>query len=114
MSDVEIDTAARDELWKSFVGQLQSRLTSMEAAGELEQAKLDQPLRNELGMSTKDGYISIWLHTDTGKGSWNAVTKKLDTAEPWYMSPEGVIEISGEKMDLPHAVECFAEKLVTK
>jgi hypothetical protein len=114
MLDTERDTAERDELWKSMVSQLQSRLGSMETTGELEQAKLDEPLRNELTMTAKDAFLSVWLNSDTGKGSWNAITKQLDMAEPWYMSPEGIVELSGEKMDIPHAVEHFVRKLVTK
>jgi len=83
----------------------------MQAEGELEQAVLDEPLQNELYVSIKDGYLSVWLNTDTGKGSWNALNKELDRAEPWSMSPEGIVELSGEKMDLSHAVERFARKL---
>jgi hypothetical protein len=86
----------------------------MEVTGELGKTQLDEPLRNELYVSVNDGFLSIWLNSDTGKGSWNAFTKLLDRAEPWYISPEGIVELSGQKMDIPHAVECFARKLVTK
>ncbi|MBB5065765.1 hypothetical protein [Granulicella mallensis] len=97
-----------------MVGQLRSRLASMEASGELEQAELNEPLRNELTMTSKGGYLSVWLHTDTGKGSWNVITGELQVAEPWFMSSEGIVELSGESMNLPNAVERFAAKIVVK
>ena len=83
----------------------------MVTGGEVEDAKLDEPLPNEFYVSIKDGYLSVWLNSDNGKGSWNALNKELDRAEPWSMSPEGIVELSGEKMDLSHAVESFARKL---
>jgi hypothetical protein len=109
--DVELEMAARDELWKAIVSRLRSQLATKEASGELEQTSLDEPLRNELTMSAKSGYLSVWLDTDTGKGSWNAISGKLDMAEPWFMSTDGKVELSGETMDIATAVERFVEKI---
>jgi hypothetical protein len=110
----ESETRKRDEYWGSLVAQLRSSLALMEANGELEQAKLDEPLLNELTASAKGGYLSVWLHPDTGEGSWNQITGDMDMAEPWFMSPDGQIELSGERITLSEAVKQFAEKLVTK
>jgi hypothetical protein len=107
-------TVARDNYWKSMVSQLQSVLAQMEAKGELEKTWLDEPLPNELTATAASGYLSVWLHPDTGKGSWNQITQKVDMAEPWFMSPEGEVELSGEKMTLSEAVEQFAAKLAAK
>jgi hypothetical protein len=107
----EQDEAARDELWNTLVNQLRSLLASKESSGELEQTFLDEPLRNELTMTAKSGYLSVWLHTDTGKGSWNVITNKLQIAEPWFMSADGKVELSGENMDIPTLAERFVEKI---
>ena len=110
----ERDMVARDELWNGIVSQLRSQLAAKEALGELEQTYLDEPLRNELTMTAKGGYLSVWLHPEDGKGSWNVITDKLEMAEPWFMSVDGRVELSGESMDIPTAVERFIEKISTK
>ena len=62
-------------------------------------------------MTVGDGFISVWLNADTGKGSWNAITKHLDMAEPWFLTPEGVFQIDGETMNLSAAAERFIAKV---
>ena len=111
---VELEVAARDELWNTIVSQLRSQLASKEALGELAETALDQPLRNELTMTAKSGYLSIWLDTDTGKGSWNAISERLDMAEPWSISFDGKVKLSGEVMDIPNAAAKFVEKISPK
>jgi hypothetical protein len=103
-----------DELWNNIVLQLRSQLASKEASGELEQTYFNEPLRNELTMTAKSGFLSVWLNTNTGKGSWNVITEKLEMAEPWFMSTDGKVELSGESMDIPTAVERFVEKISKK
>ena len=110
----ETEVIVRDELWKTIVSQLRSQLASKEALGELEQTFLDEPLRNELTMTAKSGYLSIWLDTDTGKGSWNAISERLDMAEPWFISTDGRVELNGEVMDIPNAATKFVEKISPK
>jgi hypothetical protein len=114
MSEFEQEIAARDELWNTIVSQLRLQLVAKEASGELEQTYLDEPLRNELTMTAKGGYLSVWLNTDTGKGSWNVITDKLQIAEPWFISADGKVDLSGESMDIPTAVKKFIEKISTK
>ena len=109
----ERETRERDEHWNSLVKELRSLLTLMEAKGELQQPRLNEPLLNELIATAKDGYLSVWLHPNTGKGSWNQITGTMDTAEPWFMSPEGEVELSGERMTISKAAKEFAAKLVT-
>jgi len=65
-------------------------------------------------MTAKSGFLSVWLNTNTGKGSWNVITEKLEMAEPWFMSTDGKVELSGESMDIPTAVERFVEKISKK
>jgi hypothetical protein len=110
----EREARERNEHWNSLVSQLRSLLALMEANGQLEQAKLNEPLLNELTASAKGGYLSVWLHPETGQGSWNQITGEMDMAEPWFMSPEGQIELSGERMTLSEAAKRFAKKLVAK
>jgi hypothetical protein len=107
----ERDMVARDVLWNGIVSQLRSQLASKEASGELEQTHLDEPLRNELTMTAKGGYLSVWLDADTGKGSWNVITDKLQVAEPWFMSTDGKVQLSGQKMDIAGVVNEFVQKI---
>jgi hypothetical protein len=111
---VERDRIARDKLWNAIVSRLRSQLASKEASGELEQTYLNEPLRNELTMTAKGGFLSVWLETETGKGSWNVITEKLQIAEPWFITVDGKVELSGESMDISAAVENFVEKITTK
>ena len=108
---MEAEVAARQELWDTLVKQLRSRLASKEASGELEQTRLEEILTNEFIMTAKDGYLSVWLNTDSGKGSWNAIGGRWDVAEPWFQYADGRVELSGEIMDVSAAVEKFLEKL---
>jgi hypothetical protein len=102
---------ARNDLWNALVGQLRSRLTSLEASGDIEQPSFDEPLRNEFCMTAKSGFLSVWLHTDTGEGSWNSLSHHLDMAESWSMSATGVFEIDGDTMNLFGAAERFLAKV---
>lgn len=111
---MELDTLAMDALWNTIVTQLRSKLVAKEIAGELEQTHLDEPLTNELIMTAKSGFLSVWLEVDTGEGSWNVITERVQEAEPWFLSPGGQVELSGESMDIPTAVDRFIEKISPK
>jgi len=111
---VEQPTAARDGGWNSMVSLLRSKFASKQAAGELEDTNFDESLRNEVFIGFKGGFLSVWLNPETGKGSWYAVTEKLDVAQPWFMSIDGKVELSGEAMDISSAVDRLAAKISTK
>ncbi len=105
---------SRSELWTAIVSLLCSQLKALEVSGKLSRVKIDELFENEIYITTDIGVLSIWLNTDTGKGSWNAITNKLDMAEPWFMSADGKVELSGQSMDVPTVVEKFIEKISTK
>ncbi|MGA1982932.1 MAG: hypothetical protein ABSG84_10675 [Acidobacteriaceae bacterium] len=108
-SEQEVDRRAA--LWASLVAELRSKLSSMEATGQLPKTDINEPLLHEVSMTVGDGFISVWLNADTGKGSWNAITKSLDMAEPWYITTDGVFQIDGEEMNLSAAAERFIAKV---
>ncbi len=104
--------AAKDELWNALVSQLRLLLASKETAGELEETYFDAPHRNELTMSAKSGYLSVWLNADTGDGSWDVITEKMQEAEPWTLSADGRVKLSGEEMDVSGLTVRFMEKIL--
>ena len=107
----EQESEMRAALWVSLVSELRSKLSVMEAAGQLEKATINEPLYQEMTMTANEGYISVWLNGDTGKGSWRVISKLLDMAEPWYLSPTGEFKLDGEAMNLSAAADRFIAKV---
>jgi hypothetical protein len=107
----EQESEMRAALWVSLVLELRSKLSLMEAAGQLEKPSINEPLYQEFTMTANEGYISVWLNGDTGRGSWNALSKLLDMAEPWFLSPTGEFKIDGETMNLSAAADRFIAKI---
>lgn len=106
----EQESEMRAALWVSLVSELRSKLSLMEAAGRLEKPNFNEQLYQEFTMTANEGYISVWLNGVTGKGSWRVISKLLDMAEPWFLSPNGVFELDGEAMNLSAA----ADRLIAK
>src|SRR5664280_3678019 len=95
----------RRELWTAIVSLFRSQLEALETNGKMSGVKIRELFENEIYINADTGVLSIWLDTDSGEGSWNVITNKLDVAEPWFMSADGKVELSGESMDVPTAVE---------
>ena len=110
ISSSQQDTSDRVELWNSLVAELRSKLSTMETASQVRKGEIDEPLDNEFYMTFGDDLISVWLNVEFGEGSWNAITKILDRAEPWFLSPQGVFQIDGETMNLAAAADRFIAK----
>jgi hypothetical protein len=86
----------------------------LEVNGKINDVEIEELFENEIYITADTGVLSIWLDWASGEGSWNVSTNKLDRAEPWFMSDDGKVELSGESMNLPIAVETLLEKLSTK
>jgi len=110
--DSEREANMRAALWDSLVEELRQKLAALKASGLVKDGEINEPLLHEFGMGANGGLISVWLHTDDGKGSWNAVTKHLDMAEPWFLSADGIFKIDGETMNLSEAADRFIAKLL--
>jgi hypothetical protein len=108
-SEQEIEMRAA--LWGSLVLELRSKLSLMEAAGQLKNPSVDEPLYQEFTMTANEGYISVWLNGDTGNGSWNVISKLMDMAEPWFLSSTGEFKLDGETMNLSAAADRFIAKV---
>jgi hypothetical protein len=104
----------RSELWTATVSLFRSQLEALEANGKISDVKIEELFDNEIYIGADTGVLSIWLDIASGEGSWNVITNKLDRAEPWFMSADGKVELSGQSMDVPTAVEKLIEKLSTK
>jgi hypothetical protein len=109
--DSEQESEMRAALWVSLVSELRSKLSLMEAAGQLEKPTINEPLYQEFTMTANEGFISVWLNGDTGKGSWRVLSKLLDMAEPWSLSPTGEFKLDGEAMNLSAAADRFIAKV---
>ena len=109
----EKEKVSLDLLWKDFATQMHTHLLFLQGQSLISDVFFDEPLRHELTATTLGGYISIWLNEETGRASWNQLTP-VDGAEPWALSPDGVVEISGKRMTVSDAARLFAEKLVTR
>ena len=107
----EQESEMRATLWVSLVSELRSKLSLMEAAGQLEKPTINEPLYQEFTMTANEGFISVWLNGDTGKGSWRVLSKLLDMAEPWSLSPTGEFKLDGEAMNLSAAADRFIAKV---
>jgi hypothetical protein len=110
-SNSEHESEMRAALWVSLVSELRSKLSLMEAAGQLEKPNFNEPLYQEFTMTANEGYISVWLDGDTGKGSWRVISKLMDMAEPWFLSPTGEFKVDGEAMNLSAAADRFIAKV---
>jgi len=102
------------KLWSATVILFRSQLKVLETNGKLSDVKVEELFDNEIYITADTGVLSIWLDWDSGEGSWNVITDKLQRAEPWFMSADGKVELSGESMELPTAVGTLIEKLLTK
>ncbi|WP_433965649.1 hypothetical protein [Tunturiibacter gelidiferens] len=107
----EEEAGMRAALWVSLVSELRSKSSLMEAAGQLEKPTIDEPLYQEFTMTANEGFLSVWLNGDTGKGSWRVISKLLDMAEPWFLSTSGDFKLDGEVMNLSAAASRFIAKV---
>jgi hypothetical protein len=111
LSTSEVEDEARGVVWATLCDELRKKLESLEANGELHGTGFEEPLRHEFGMSANGGCISVWLTTETGDGSWNAVGPYLDMAEPCYLSASGDFKLDGKTMNLSAAADRFIAKI---
>jgi hypothetical protein len=107
----EEDRDTLDKFWNELVVKLRQELSALESQGKLRNTKLEEPLRNELIATSDGGFISIWLHIETGEGSWNQIAP-LDECEPWSMAASGVAVLSGKEMNLSELAFAFASKFL--
>jgi hypothetical protein len=105
------NTILRREHWTSMVSFLHSQVAALEAKGRLSDVTVNELFDNEMYVSAATGILSIWINVEDGSGSWNAITND-QTVEPWSMSTDGTIELSGQCLDIKSAVEQFAAKLI--
>ncbi len=114
MADEDLDhvTHFRDRLWHSMVIDIRRRLLEEEATGVLSQSNLEGilELENESILTSKNGYLSVWLVPETGDGSWNQISP-IEQCEPWFMWPNGDVEISGNLFDISNAAQWFVNRL---
>ena len=107
----EEDREALDTLWNELVVKLRLELDTLEAQGKLRNTKVTEPLSNELIATSDEGFISIWLHTETGEGSWNQIAP-VDECEPWSMTASGTAVLSGKEMNVAELALAFASKFL--
>ncbi len=107
----EEDRDTLDNLWNELVVKLRQELNALESQGKLRNTKVEEPLRNELIATSDEGFISIWLHIETGEGSWNQIAP-IDECEPWSMTASGIAVLSGKEMNLSELALAFASKFL--
>jgi hypothetical protein len=112
MIEDQIDrvTDYRDKLWQSIVRSIRLCLLQEESAGRLSDTSIDEPLVNELTITSRGGFISIWLRPETGNGSWNQLAP-VDDCQPWHVWPNGDVEIDGTLMNSSAAGKWFVDRL---
>jgi hypothetical protein len=107
----EEDRDALDTFWNELVVKLRLELGALESSGKLRNTKVTEPLPNELIATSDEGFISIWLHIETGEGSWNQIAP-VDECEPWSMTASGTAVLSGKEMNLSELAHAFASKFL--